>query len=244
MMLTLAEVKSLNARFERAPTHQVLQWAWERFGARAAIGTSFQGAGLVMLHLAQSHRLPFPVFTLDTGLLFAETRVLKMRLQEFFGIPIQALEPDLTVEAQAEAQGPELWNRDPDLCCTIRKVLPLQGKLAELDCWITGLRRQQSATRAETGLIELYVFEEREGRDIVKLNPMANWSRESVWEYIRQHRIPYNPLHDQGYRSVGCWPCTRQSQAGHDERAGRWIGFNKVECGIHTFLSKKIDFQI
>src|SRR5690348_18251147 len=90
----------------------------------------------------------------------------------------------------------------------------------------------------------LYIFDATAGRDIVKLNPMANWSREQVWDYIRHHKIPYNPLHDQGYRSIGCWPCTNKTASGDNERAGRWTGFNKVECGIHTFLPKKVDFQI
>lgn len=244
MMLTLFEANELDRRFEVAPTEEVLRWAWKRFGPRAAIGTSFQGAGLVMMHLAKRHDLPFPVFTLDTGLLFPETQDLKKRLEDFFGYPIEAIEPELSVEQQAAANGPELWKRDPDLCCTIRKVLPLQAKLADLDCWITGLRRQQSDTRAKAGIVELYILDADSGRDIVKLNPMANWSREAVWDYIRKHEIPYNPLHDLGYRSIGCRPCTRQVADGEGERAGRWTGFKKVECGIHTFLSKRVDFQI
>jgi phosphoadenosine phosphosulfate reductase len=238
------EATSLNAQFDGAPTEDILRWAWERFGRRAAIGTSYQGAGLVMMHLAKQAGIQFPVFTLDTGLLFKETLELKDRLENFFGFKIESLVPDLTVEQQAEAQGPELWKRDPDLCCTMRKVMPLQGKLGELDCWITGLRRQQSDARAGTGIVEIYAFDEASGRDIVKLNPMAAWTREAVWKYIHQHKIPYNPLHDQGYRSIGCQPCTGRTGDGDHERAGRWTGFNKVECGIHTFLSKKADFQI
>jgi phosphoadenosine phosphosulfate reductase len=164
---------------------------------------------------------------------------LKQRLEDFFGYRIETLEPDLTVEKQAAAHGDELWKRDPDLCCTMRKVLPLQSKLQQLDCWITGLRRQQSDTRAGIGVLEVYSLEADTGRDIVKLNPMASWSREQVWEYIRQHKIPYNALHDRGYGSIGCWPCTSKGGAGANERAGRWTGFNKVECGIHTFLTRK-----
>ena len=243
-MLTSAEVKLLDAQFGPQPTEEVLKWAWERFGPRAAIGTSFQGAGLVMIHLARQHSLGFPIFTLDTGLLFPETIELKKRLEDFLGVNIESLEPDLTVEEQADINGPELWKHNPDLCCTIRKVLPLRDRLSDLDCWITGLRRQQSETRAEIGIVELYAFDETTGRDIVKLNPMANWRRESVWKYIQDHKIPYNPLHDRGYRSIGCWPCTKQTANGENERAGRWIGFNKVECGIHTFMPKKVDFQI
>lgn len=243
-MLTAAEVKSLNERFNTSPTQDILAWAWEKFGARAGIGTSFQGAGLVMMHLAKLHRLPFPVFTIDTNLLFPQTYELKQRLENFFEIQIEGMQPDLTLEQQAEAQGPELWKRNPDLCCTMRKVMPLQAKLSDLSCWITGLRRQQSATRSDIGIVEVYVFDEAEGRDIVKLNPMANWSRDAVWKYLHDHHIPYNPLHDQGYRSIGCQPCTEKSAGGENERAGRWTGFNKVECGIHTFLPKKVDFQI
>ncbi len=241
---TPALVRDLNQQFASHNTEEVLAWAWNQFGPKAAIGTSFQGAGLVSIHLARKNGCHFPVFTLDTGLLFPETLELKKRLEDFFGCAIESLHPDLTLEQQEAAQGPELWKRDPDLCCTIRKVLPLQDKLAELDCWVTGLRRQQSHTRAQIGVIELYSFDEAAGRDIVKLNPMAGWSREAVWSYIRQHQIPYNPLQDQGYRSIGCRPCTRKTTHGEDERGGRWTGFNKVECGIHTFLSKKVDFQI
>jgi phosphoadenosine phosphosulfate reductase len=242
--LTPANVRLLDQQFHGRLTEQVLAWAWARFGSRAAIGTSFQGAGLVMMHLAQQNGIQFPVFTLDTGLLFPETLELKKRLEDFFGFPIESLHPDLTVQQQEEAQGPELWKREPDLCCTIRKVLPLQSNLGDLDCWITGLRRQQSDTRSDIGIIELYHLDQSADRDIVKLNPMAEWSREAVWNYIRDHKIPYNPLHDAGYRSIGCQPCTRKTGSGDDERAGRWTGFNKVECGIHTFLSKKVDFQI
>lgn len=239
-----AEVRALNVQFSEQRTEEILAWAWQRFGARAAIGTSFQGAGLVMIDVARRNELPFPVFTLDTGLLFPETIALKKRLEDFFGVQIESLTPDLTVQEQADINGPELWKHNPDLCCTIRKVFPLRDKLSDLDCWITGLRRQQSSSRAEIGILELYVFDERSGREIVKLNPMANWTKEGVWDYLRGNKIPYNPLHDQGYGSIGCLPCTRRTGNGEHERAGRWTGFNKVECGIHTFMPKKVDFQI
>jgi phosphoadenosine phosphosulfate reductase len=242
--MTKNEIAVLNRLFQTAHTEDVLAWAWERFGARAAIGTSFQGAGLVIMHLAKEHGLKFPVFTLDTGLLFPETIEFKKRSEEFFGYEIESCTPDLTVEQQTQAHGPALWERDPDLCCTLRKVLPLQDKLSEMDCWITGLRRRQSESRAGLDIMEVYVLEGGGGRDIFKLNPMANWSRDAVWEHLRKHRIPYNPLHDQGYRSIGCWPCTRKTADGENERAGRWTGFDKVECGIHTFMAKKADFQI
>lgn len=239
MLFTQDQIRELDGRFEKASTVDILRWAWETFGARAAIGTSFQGAGIVMMDLALKASLPLPVFTLDTGLLFAETLDLKRKLENFFKIKIEALEPDLTVEEQALAQGPELWKSDPDSCCTLRKVVPLQKKLENLDCWITGLRRQQSDTRSSIGIIEVYEFDPIRNREIVKLNPMATWTREAVWKHIRDNAIPYNPLQDQGYRSIGCVPCTSKTGAGEEERAGRWTGFNKTECGIHTFMKKK-----
>jgi phosphoadenosine phosphosulfate reductase len=242
--LTARDVAGLDAQFSGMETEEILRWAWNRFGARAAIGTSFQGSGLVMMHLAKNAGLGFPVFTLDTGLLFPETMELHKQLEDFFGWKIESIVPDLTVEQQAESNGPELWKRDPDLCCTIRKVLPLQTKLEDLDCWLTGLRRNQSEARADIGVIELYALSGASGPDIVKLNPMANWSREAIWKYIRQHNIPNNPLYAQGYRSIGCMTCTRKTGEGEGERAGRWTGFKKVECGIHTFMSRKVDFEI
>jgi phosphoadenosine phosphosulfate reductase len=243
-MIPIGEIRALNEQFKTQPTEEILAWAWKRLGTRAAIGTSFQGAGLVMIDLALKHGLPFPVFSLNTGLLFPETLELKTRLENFFGIQIEFLEPDLTVEEQEHINGPELWKTNPDLCCTIRKVMPLRDKLCDLDCWITGLRRQQAETRAGVDIIELYQFDETSGRDIVKLNPMAVWTRDAVWKYLRANKIPYNPLHDRGYHSIGCLTCTRPSGNGDNERAGRWTGFNKVECGIHTFMPKKLDFQI
>ena len=235
-----AEVHDLAARFETAEVEEILAWAWDRFGARAAIGTSFQGAGLVMIHKAVQAGLPLPVFTLDTQLLFPETLELKRRLENFFEIQIESIYPEQTPEEQAREYGPELWNRAPDLCCTMRKVLPLQKKLEQLAVWITGLRRQQSETRQQTQILEMYHFDVLRDHYILKLNPMANWSREAVWEYIAANKIPYNPLHDRGYRSIGCWPCTRAVGQGANERAGRWTGFDKSECGIHTFLGDNI----
>lgn len=187
------------------------------------------------MHLAKTHDLPFSVFTLDTGLLFPETLELKSEVESFLGRPILSLVPDYTPAVQAQYFGEELWKREPDFCCSLRKVVPLQSHLKTLDCWITGLRREQSGTRQQTGVLEVYRMED--GRAIAKLNPMAKWGREAVWAYIREHGLPYHPLHDRGYRSIGCQPCTLPSENG-DERAGRWTGFKKTECGIHTFMTR------
>jgi phosphoadenosine phosphosulfate reductase len=193
-----------------------------------------------MIHKALQAGLPLPVFTLDTQLLFPETLELKRKLENFFEIRIESVLPELTPEEQARDHGPELWKRAPDLCCTMRKVLPLQRKLEKLAVWITGLRRQQSETRKRAQILEMYHFDVLRDHYILKLNPMANWSREAVWDYIAANKIPYNPLHDRGYRSIGCWPCTRAVGESANERAGRWTGFDKSECGIHTFLGDNI----
>lgn len=239
-IFTPEHVHSLAEDFETRSLEEVLRWCWQEFGAEAAVGTSFQGAGLVMLDHAVRAGLRFPVFTLDTHLLFPETLELKSRLEDFWGIEIESLYPDQTPEQQAIEHGPELWKRAPDLCCTIRKVLPLQEKLRSLSVWVTGLRRQQSETRQKTQILELYKFDVLRDRYILKLNPMANWSREAVWDHLRKNRIPYNPLQDRGYRSIGCTHCTRPVGEAENERAGRWTGFDKAECGIHTFLGDNI----
>ena len=235
-----AEIHALADKFETSSLEEILRWAWERFGDRAGIGTSFQGAGLVMIHHAVKAALPFPVFTLDTQLLFPETYELKHRLENFFEIKIESLVPEQTPEQQAADLGRELWNTKPDLCCTMRKVLPLQRKQEQLAVWMTGVRREQSDSRERTRIVELYHFDVIRDRYILKLNPMALWSREQIWAYIKEHAIPYNPLQDRGYRSIGCWPCTRVTGDGVNERAGRWTGFDKAECGIHTFLGESI----
>jgi phosphoadenosine phosphosulfate reductase len=235
-----AEIREVSARFEAASLREILAWCWGRFGERAAIGTSFQGAGLVVLHASREAGFPFPAFTLDTGLLFPETLALKAAIEARIGLVIESLRPDQSVSEQAAEFGPDLWLRNPDLCCTMRKVLPLQKKLTDLDVWITGLRREQSGTREAIGIVELYKFDVLRDRHIVKLNPLANWTRDEVQAYLREHDIPSNPLAARGYRSIGCMPCTRPVGDGDDERAGRWTGFDKSECGIHTFLGASI----
>jgi phosphoadenosine phosphosulfate reductase len=235
-----AEIRSLAREFESASPTEILRWAFEQFGTGSAIGTSFQGAGLVTIHHAVAAGIPVPVFTIDTGLMFQQTLELKDRLERFFGIAIETLVPGLSLEQQAQKFAPSLWMRDPDLCCTLRKVEPLQKRLARLDAWITGLRRDQSIERSKTKILELYEFDRVREKNLLKVHPLASWSRENVWDYIRLHGIPYNPLVDRGFRSIGCYPCTSAVTSGQDDRAGRWTGFEKTECGIHTFLGENI----
>jgi len=235
------KIRAESARLDTLPLAEVLRWSWEKYGVRAAIGTSFQGAGLVILDHAVKHGIPLPVFTMDTGLLFPETLELKKRLEGFFGIEIETISPEQSVEQQAKVSGPNLWSHRPDTCCALRKVIPLQNQLRKLDVWITGVRREQAKTREQTRILELYHFDVIRDQWILKLNPVCHWSKEAIWKHIRSNEIPYSPLTDQGYRSIGCQPCTRPVSSDEaDERAGRWTGFDKAECGIHTFLGSNI----
>ena len=234
------EVSEETERLECLSLDELLCWCWNYFGDKAAIGTSFQGSGLVIIDHAIRNGCNFPIFTIDTGLLFPETLELKKKLENFWDVKIQSVHPEQTIEEQKKTMGPELWKTNPDSCCQMRKVLPLQSRLSSLDVWITGLRRGQSDQRKSTNVLEMYEFDKLRESYIFKLNPMVNWSREKVWSYIKDHKIPYNTLHDKGYRSIGCWPCTKAISDGQDERAGRWEGFNKTECGIHTFLGQGI----
>lgn len=234
------KVSEETERLECLSLDELLCWCWNYFGDKAAIGTSFQGSGLVIIDHAVRNGCNFPIFTIDTGLLFPETLELKKKLEDFWDVKIQGVHPEQTIEEQKKTMGPELWKTNPDSCCQMRKVLPLQSRLSSLDVWITGLRRGQSDQRKSTNVLEMYEFDKLRESYIFKLNPMVNWSREKVWSYIKDHNIPYNTLHDKGYRSIGCWPCTKAISDGQDERAGRWEGFNKTECGIHTFLGQGI----
>ena len=234
------EVSEETERLECLSLDELLCWCWNYFGDKAAIGTSFQGSGLVIIDHAIRNGCNFPIFTIDTGLLFPETMELKKKLEDFWDVKIQGVHPEQTIEEQKKTMGPELWKTNPDSCCQMRKVLPLQSRLSSLDVWITGLRRGQSDQRKSTNVLEMYEFDKLRESYIFKLNPMVNWSREKVWSYIKDQKIPYNTLHDKGYRSIGCWPCTKAISDGQDERAGRWEGFNKTECGIHTFLGQGI----
>ena len=226
-----SQIPSLDAKLTAYAPVDRLRWASETFGSRAGIGTSFQPAGIVIMHLAKSAGLPLKAFTLNTGLLFPETLALKKQLEEALQISIEEVHPAQTVEEQAATHGAELWKRNPEKCCELRKVDSLGKKLFDLDLWITGMRRDQSAERSTTPLLSLAA--RPDNSDVWKLNPLVDWSRDQVWAYLKEHKLPHNVLHDRGYRSIGCWPCTQPS-SGNDERGGRWPGFEKRECGIHT----------
>ena len=235
-----AELQRLSAGFQDESPVEVLRWAKQRFGSRVAIGTSFQLSGLVLLHQAACADLALECFTIDTDLLFPESVDHRHEVERFFNLKIDVLRPSASPEQQAREVGAELWKRQPDACCTLRKVLPLQEKLKSLDGWITGLRRDQGESRRDVQVLESYLFDPLRDHYVLKINPLASWSREDVWKYVQAHKIPYNRLIDRGYRSIGCQPCTRPAGEGGGERAGRWTGFNKTECGLHTFMNAHV----
>ena len=208
---------------------QLLSFGLQRFSPRIAIASSFGAEDVVLIHLAAQVRPDFRVFTLDTDFLFPATYALIDDLERRYRIKVERTRPRLTPEEQAREFGAALWSREPDQCCNLRKVEPLTKKLSELDAWVTGIRRDQAPTRANARKLD---WDAKFG--LVKINPLADWKWEQVWEYIRSNEVPYNPLHDQSYPSIGCTYCTRPVQAGEDPRAGRWSGFQKTECGLHA----------
>jgi phosphoadenosine phosphosulfate reductase len=233
---TSEEIHRLAAEFEGRTPQDILQWAADNFGSRVAISSAFGPEGLVVIDIAMRKITPrLPIFTIDTGFFFKETVELIHQVEQEYGITIERLHPELTPEQQAEKYGPELYRREPDRCCYMRKTLPLQKKLVDLDAYVSGLRRTQGETRKGAKILQLE--ETPDGLRYLKINPLAAWSKEEVWWYIISHQLHYNPLHDHGYPSIGCSHCTSPVKEGEDERAGRWAGSEKKECGLHTFAA-------
>jgi phosphoadenosine phosphosulfate reductase len=230
-LLSDEEVHDLNDRFEDAHPSAVVRWALEDSGLdRIAIASAFQAEGTCVMHMAVGIRPDIPVLFLETGYHFAETLAFKARLSERLSLHVVELVGEHTVDSQAAILGPRLYERDPDRCCDINKVQPMLAALRELDAWVTAFRRDSSPTRATSPILDRYELEP--GRPIVKINPVANWTRRDTWAYLKEHDLPHNPLYDLGYASIGCAPCTRMQLAGEPERAGRWAGLSKWECGI------------
>jgi phosphoadenosine phosphosulfate reductase len=208
---------------------RVLDWVFHTFGERVAISSALGAEGMVLIDIASKLSSPLHIFTLDTGFLFAETCDLIDRVEQKYGTLIERIYPAQSPEEQEAVHGAALWRRDPDACCRMRKIEPLRHKLQELQAWITSIRRDQTEARAAARKIE---WDKNFG--LVKINPIVDWSSSQVWNYIRTHDLPYNPLHDRKYPSIGCTHCTRPVHPGEEPRAGRWAGFEKTECGLHT----------
>ena len=225
--------ENVQIQAERWSADEVLLWAFSQFQPDLAIASGMGAEGIVLIDIASGIRSDLSVFTLDTDFLFPETYALMEELEARYGIKIERLHPALTPQAQAETYGEELWRWNPDQCCNLRKLEPLRRKLAGLRAWATAIRRDQTAARATAGKVE---WDPKFG--LFKINPLADWTAEQIWNYIRENGLPYNPLHDRNYSSIGCTHCTRPVRQGEPPRAGRWAGTGKTECGLHERKSE------
>jgi len=208
---------------------QVLRWSFENFGTNIEMASGFGAEGMALIDMAARLTADLRVFTIDTGFLFPETYQLIDKVEKRYGISVERVRSHVDPEQQADLYGPELWATNPDQCCSLRKVEPLRKKLSTLEAWITAIRRDQTAARASAKKIEW----DRKFQ-LVKVNPIVEWTNKDVWNYLFAHDVPYNPLHDRQYTSIGCTHCTRAIRHGEDPRAGRWSGFQKTECGLHV----------
>lgn len=222
------EIQRLSEELRHAHPIDILKWGVKRFGnRRIVLACSFGLEDIVLVDMLTRINPDVDIFYLDTDLLFKETYATRDALAKRYNRSFIRVS-GLSLEEQNKTWGPKLWKRDPHQCCSLRKVQPLKTTLQKYHAWITGIRREQAPTRAHAEVIEKdRMF------GLVKLNPLAFWTQEEVWAYVRQHSIPYNPLHDRNYPSIGCHPCTRPVSSGEDPRSGRWAGLNKTECGLH-----------
>lgn len=224
-----ANLARISQRFEHRHPQELLRWALATYGDDLVVATGFGGSGIVQMHMISQFRPKTTFFYLQTDLLFPETLELRDALAERLDIQFTEVHSGHSLGEQAFQYGRDLWARNPDLCCLMRKVEPMKQFLADKRAWVTAIRRDQSASRANTQLVD---WDDTNG--LIKLAPLATWTKDQVWDYIHEHDLPYNKLRDEGYGSIGCMPCTRPLQAGEtDERAGRWAGTDKIECGIH-----------
>lgn len=224
-----------SARLSGEHPREVLRWAVETFYPKLTMATAFGPEGCVILHLLSEIEPRVRVFNLDTGYQFAETLTLRDQIAERYGIEVEMVRPDSTVAEYEARHGGPLYTRDPNRCCHDRKLVPLRKAIAGYDAWISAIRADQSPDRARARLVG---WDAKFG--LVKVNPLLSWTKRDVWAFVVANRVPYNPLHDQGYPSIGCWPCTQPVATGEDERAGRWAGQAKTECGLHSLDSSQL----
>ena len=221
------DAEAVSAELEPKGAKEALEWAFENFHPSLYIACSFQKTSSVVIDIATRIAPDARFFYLDTDVLFDETYETRDRLAEHYGIEFERYH-NITIGEQARRYGDELWKRDPDSCCGIRKVEPMRDALSSVDAWVSGIRREDSQHRASA---PKFSWDKRFG--LWKLNPIADWTQEQVWDYIQRNQVPYNPLHDRNYPSIGCTHCTKPVAAGEDPRAGRWAGASKTECGIN-----------
>ena len=225
----------VNQRLHGGNAQEILGWAVETFFPRLTMATAFGPEGCVILHMLAEIEPRVRVFNLDTGYQFAETLALRDQIAERYGIEVELVRPDTTVAEYEALHGGPLYKARPDQCCHDRKLVPLRRAVDGYEAWISAIRADQSAHRAKASVVG---WDPKFG--LVKINPLLRWTKRDVWAFLVTNHVPYNPLHDQGYPSIGCWPCTRAVDAGQDERAGRWAGQAKTECGLHSLDSSQL----
>jgi len=222
-------IESLAGQLDEASPEDTLRWAFDEFDTSVTIATGFGLEGVALIDMSVRINPGIDVFFLDTAFLFPETYELRRRLEARYKIRIRAYETDITPEQQDVRFGAKLWSTDPDLCCRLRKLEPLRGALRGRRAWITAIRRDQTLERSSARVVEWdYQWQ------LFKINPLVRWTIQDVRAYIARNNVPFNPLHDRGYPSIGCTHCTRPIREGEHERDGRWPGQEKRECGIHT----------
>jgi len=227
--MSVQEIDAANRALEGRSPEAVLSWAVERFHPRLTMATAFGAEGCCLIHMLADIEPGVRIFNLDTGYQFAQTLELRERIRQRYGIEVEYVRPELTVAEYESEHGGPLYVHRPDQCCYDRKILPLRRAIVGYEAWVSAIRRDQTTDRAAASLVQWDAKFE-----LVKVNPLLSWTKREVWAFVLKHDVPYNPLHDQGYPSIGCWPCTRPVSDGEDERAGRWSGKVKKECGLHV----------
>jgi phosphoadenosine phosphosulfate reductase len=225
----LEDLARASESLESAEPQEIIRWAAGQYGAKLTMATAFGPEGCVIIHWLASLAPKTYVFNLETGYQFKETLELRDRIAARYGIEIALEKPETSVEDYERINGGPLYRTDPDRCCGDRKIAVVRRVLQRFAAWMSGIRRDQSPDRAHVPIVG---WDHKFG--VVKVSPLANWTKARVWDLIVRENIPYNPLHDQGYMSIGCFPCTRAVTIGEDERAGRWSGSAKTECGLHS----------
>jgi len=226
------ELRRVAWKLEEVEPEEILGWALKTYADGLTLSLSFGGVeGMVLLDMLWRQDAKVRIFTLDTGFLFEKTVTFREQVMERYQMPLEVVQPELTVAEQAQQFGSRLYKENPDLCCYIRKVEPQRRALADYDAWVTGIRRDQTQQRANTPVVG---WEERFG--VAKIAPLASWTTEQVREYVERHQVPLNPLLRQGYKSIGCEPCTQRVADAKHSRTGRWADTDKTECGLHTRL--------
>ncbi len=227
--MTRTDLDDANRLLIGARPQEILQWAVETYHPRLTMATAFGPEGCAIIHMLAEIEPKVRIFNLETGYQFPETLALRDRIADRYGVEVELIRPDTTVpEYEARHQGP-LYVVNPDQCCHDRKIVPLRGAVEGYEAWISSIRADQSSHRAQAATVG---WDAKFG--LVKVNPLLHWTHRDVWAFVVANKVPYNPLHDQGYPSIGCWPCTRPVVPGGDERAGRWAGQAKTECGLHS----------